>query len=174
MPKQVLEDVNADLRAKAALEAVSQIKQKFGEGSIMRLGEAKTMEVEAVTTGCLSLDLALGVGGIPRGRIIEIYGPESSGKTTLAQHIVAEVQKLGGRRWDTSCRWRDNSSRHRAGRRFRGRFGTADPQRCSFEALGSPTHDKHRWEPHGRRWGDHSSGHLHRTSPDILSQPSDS
>ena len=82
--------------AQAALEAISQIKQRFGDGAIMRLGEAKTMNVEATSTGCLSLDLALGVGGVPRGRIIEIYGPESSGKTTLAQHIVAEIQKTGG------------------------------------------------------------------------------
>ncbi|NBS41368.1 recombinase RecA [bacterium] len=97
MAKQVLEEVNAgDVRTKAALEAISQIKQKFGDGSIMRLGEAKTMEVDAITTGCLSLDLALGVMGVPRGRIIEVYGPESSGKTTLAQHIVAEIQKVGG------------------------------------------------------------------------------
>jgi len=96
MPKHVTEEVNADARVKAAQEAISQIKQRFGDGSIMRLGEAKTMQVEAVTTGCLSLDLALGVGGVPRGRIIEVYGPESSGKTTLAQHIVAEVQKAGG------------------------------------------------------------------------------
>lgn len=81
---------------KATNEAISQIKQRFGEGAIMRLGEAKVMQVESITTGCLSLDLALGVGGVPRGRIIEIYGPESSGKTTLAQHIVAEVQKIGG------------------------------------------------------------------------------
>lgn len=94
MAKQVMREVDA--RQKAALEAIEQIKQKFGEGSIMRLGEAKTMQVDAVSTGCLSLDLALGVGGVPRGRIIEIYGPESSGKSTLAQHIVAEVQKLGG------------------------------------------------------------------------------
>ena len=83
-------------RVKAAQEAIDQIKGRFGEGSIMRLGEAKTMQVDAITTGCLSLDLALGVMGVPRGRIIEIYGPESSGKTTLAQHIVAEVQKTGG------------------------------------------------------------------------------
>ncbi len=96
MPKHVTPDVQADAKAKAALEAVSQIKQRFGDGSIMRLGEAKTMEVDAITTGCLSLDLALGVMGVPRGRIIEIFGPESSGKTTLAQHIVAEVQKTGG------------------------------------------------------------------------------
>ena len=97
MAKQVLEEVNAgDVRTKAALEAISQIKQKFGEGSIMRLGEAKTMQVDAITTGCLSLDLALGVMGVPRGRIIEVYGPESSGKSTLAQHIVAEIQKAGG------------------------------------------------------------------------------
>lgn len=81
---------------KAASAAISHIQDKFGEGSIMMLGEAKTMSVDVVPTGCLSLDLALGVGGVPRGRIIEIYGPESSGKTTLAMHIVAEVQKLGG------------------------------------------------------------------------------
>ena len=83
-------------RLEAAQAAIEQIKERFGEGSIMRLGEAKRMEVDAVSTGCLSLDIALGVGGVPRGRIIEIYGPEASGKTTLAQHIVAEVQKAGG------------------------------------------------------------------------------
>ncbi len=83
-------------RLAAATSAISQIKQRFGEGSIMRLGEARHTTVDVIPTGCLSLDLALGVGGVPRGRIIEIYGPESSGKTTLANHIVAEVQKLGG------------------------------------------------------------------------------
>lgn len=83
-------------RTQAAQQAVDQIKQKFGDGSIMKLGDAKRMEVASVPTGCLSLDIALGVGGVPYGRIIEIYGPESSGKTTLAQHIVAEVQKKGG------------------------------------------------------------------------------
>jgi recombination protein RecA len=83
-------------RAKAAQMAIEQIKTKFGDGAIMKLGEAKKMDVEAVSTGCLSLDLALGVGGVPRGRIIEIFGPEMSGKTTLAIHIVAEVQKAGG------------------------------------------------------------------------------
>lgn len=77
-------------------EAIAQIKERFGDGSIMKLGEARRMVVEAIPTGCLSLDLALGVGGVPRGRIIEIYGPEASGKTTLAQHIIAEVQKVGG------------------------------------------------------------------------------
>ncbi|MEK7189310.1 MAG: recombinase RecA [Patescibacteria group bacterium] len=77
-------------------EAVKQIKDRFGEGIIMRFGEATHMDVDAVSTGCLSLDMALGVGGVPRGRVIEIFGPEASGKTTLAQHIVAEVQKLGG------------------------------------------------------------------------------
>ena len=96
MAKSVSKEVETDLRSQAAQDAITQIKQRFGEGAIMRLGEAKTMQVESVSTGCLSLDLALGVGGVPRGRIIEIYGPESSGKTTLAQHIVAEVQKLGG------------------------------------------------------------------------------
>jgi len=77
-------------------EAVRQIKDKFGEGIIMRFGETTHMDVDVVSTGCLSLDIALGVGGVPRGRIMEIFGPEASGKTTLAQHIVAEVQKIGG------------------------------------------------------------------------------
>lgn len=83
-------------RSLAVQGAIDQIKEKFGEGSIMRLGEARKMEIEAIPTGCLSLDLALGVFGVPRGRIVEIFGPESSGKTTLAMHIVAEAQKLGG------------------------------------------------------------------------------
>jgi recombination protein RecA len=98
MAKQTKEPVvaDADPKADAALEAINQIKQKFGEGSIMRLGEAKTMQIDSISTGCLSLDLALGIGGVPQGRIVEIYGPESSGKTTLAQHIVAETQKIGG------------------------------------------------------------------------------
>jgi len=81
---------------KAAQEAIDQIKERFGEGSIMKLGEAKKMEVDAIPTGCLSLDLALGVGGMPRGRIIEVFGPEASGKTTLAQHVISEIQKAGG------------------------------------------------------------------------------
>jgi len=83
-------------KADAATLAMQQIKSKFGEGSIMKFGEARKVNVDAVPTGCLSLDLAFGIGGVPRGRVIEIFGPESSGKTTLAQHIVAEVQKLGG------------------------------------------------------------------------------
>lgn len=86
----------ADFKAKAALDAIAQIREKFGEGSIMKLGEAQRMKVEAIPTGCVSLDIALGVGGVPRGRIIEIFGPEASGKTTLAQHVVAEIQKMGG------------------------------------------------------------------------------
>ncbi|MBI5221340.1 MAG: recombinase RecA [Candidatus Magasanikbacteria bacterium] len=94
MAKAVSEEIKQKL--KAAESAIDQIKSKFGEGAIMTFGEAKTMQVDAVPTGCLSVDIALGVGGVPRGRVIEIYGPESSGKTTLAQHIVAEVQKLGG------------------------------------------------------------------------------
>ncbi len=77
-------------------KALGDIVKRYGEGSIMRMGEAQHMMVEAIPTGSLSLDIALGVGGIPRGRVIEIYGPESSGKTTLCQHIVAEAQKLGG------------------------------------------------------------------------------
>jgi recombination protein RecA len=82
---------------KRALEtAMAQIEKTYGKGSIMRLGENTGVVVEAIPTGCLSLDLALGIGGVPKGRIIEIYGPESSGKTTLALHIVAEAQRLGG------------------------------------------------------------------------------
>jgi len=80
----------------AAEAAMEQIKGRFGEGSIMKFGESRKTDVDAVPTGCLSLDLALGIGGVPRGRVIEIFGPEASGKTTLAQHIVSEVQKLGG------------------------------------------------------------------------------
>ena len=82
---------------KKALEmAMSQIEKQFGKGSVMKLGEFKAMEIEAIPTGALSLDIALGIGGVPRGRIIEVYGPESSGKTTLALHIIAEAQKTGG------------------------------------------------------------------------------
>ncbi len=77
-------------------KALGDIVKRYGEGSIMRLGQAKHLNVEAISTGSLSLDLALGVGGIPRGRVTEVYGPESSGKTTLCLHIVAEAQKLGG------------------------------------------------------------------------------
>jgi len=94
MAKQASEEVKNKL--KAAASAIDQIRSRFGDGAIMTFGEAKTMQVDAVPTGCMSLDVALGVGGVPRGRVIEIYGPEASGKTTLAQHIVAEVQKIGG------------------------------------------------------------------------------
>ena len=80
----------------AAISAMEQIKERFAEGAIMKFGEVKKTDIDAVSTGCLSLDVALGIGGVPRGRVIEIFGPEASGKTTLAQHIVAEVQKTGG------------------------------------------------------------------------------
>ena len=86
---------NAEQR-KALEVAMSQIEKQFGKGSVMKLGEYKAMEVEAIPTGALSLDIALGIGGVPRGRIIEVFGPESSGKTTLALHIIAEAQKMGG------------------------------------------------------------------------------
>jgi recombination protein RecA len=85
-----------DARRAILDKAVGDIVKRYGEGSIMRMGEAQHMLVEAIPTGSLSLDIALGVGGIPRGRITEIYGPESSGKTTICQHIVAEAQKMGG------------------------------------------------------------------------------
>jgi recombination protein RecA len=83
-------------KQKALETALSNIERSFGKGSVMRLGDRKVMDIEAVSTGSLGLDIALGIGGIPRGRIIEIYGPESSGKTTLALHCVAEAQKNGG------------------------------------------------------------------------------
>ena len=83
-------------RDKALEMALGQIEKQFGKGSIMRLGEQSHVGIEAVSTGALSLDLALGIGGLPRGRVVEIYGPESSGKSTLAMHVVAEAQRNGG------------------------------------------------------------------------------
>ena len=104
MNKNSLKVVKADNKKeqeikekKKSLEAaISQIDQNFGKGSVMRLGQQEALDVEAISTGSLSLDLALGIGGLPKGRIIEIYGPESSGKTTLALQVVAEAQKAGG------------------------------------------------------------------------------
>jgi recombination protein RecA len=86
----------ANAKERALDAALAQIKKQFGDGAVMRLGEATHMQVEVIPTGSLAIDLALGVGGIPRGRVTEIYGPESSGKTTICQHIVAEAQKQGG------------------------------------------------------------------------------
>jgi recombination protein RecA len=83
-------------KEKALDAALSQIKKKYGDGALMRLGEATHLAVESIPTGSISLDIALGIGGVPRGRVVEIYGPESAGKTTLCQHIVAEAQKRGG------------------------------------------------------------------------------
>src|SRR5262245_1603549 len=93
--KLVEAEVETD-RQKALSAALKQIDQAFGKGSVMRLGEKPAMEIEAISTGSLSLDIALGIGGLPKGRIVEIYGPESSGKTTLALHCIAEAQKNGG------------------------------------------------------------------------------
>lgn len=85
------------LEKKKALEmALSQIEKQFGKGSIMKLGEDSKLNIEAISTGALELDIAIGIGGLPRGRIVEIYGPESSGKTTVALHVIAEAQKTGG------------------------------------------------------------------------------
>ncbi len=80
----------------ALTEALMQIEKQYGKGAIMRLGDATNQKVDVIPTGCLTLDLALGIGGVPRGRVVEIYGPESSGKTTVSLHIIAEAQKLGG------------------------------------------------------------------------------
>ena len=88
---------NENSEKRKALEmALSQIEKQFGKGSVMKLGDFTAMNIEAIPTGALSLDIALGIGGIPRGRIIEVFGPESSGKTTLALHMIAEAQKMGG------------------------------------------------------------------------------
>lgn len=83
-------------RDKALEMALSQIEKQYGKGSVMKMGEKTSMDVESISTGALSLDIALGIGGLPRGRVIEIFGPESSGKSTLAMHVVAEAQRNGG------------------------------------------------------------------------------
>ena len=86
-----------DNKRKALSAALGQIEKQFGKGSVMRMGDvAAARDVEAISTGSLALDIALGIGGLPRGRVIEIYGPESSGKTTLTLQVIAEAQKLGG------------------------------------------------------------------------------
>ena len=95
-PLSPVTEIDPEARKMMLKKALNDISKRYGEGSIMRLGEAKQMEVEVISTGSLGLDLALGVGGIPRGRITEIYGPESSGKTTICLHVVAEAQKKGG------------------------------------------------------------------------------
>ncbi len=92
---RLVEENSVD-KTKALDAALSQIERAFGKGSIMRLGQNEVVDIETVPTGSLSLDIALGVGGLPKGRIVEIYGPESSGKTTLALHTIAEAQKKGG------------------------------------------------------------------------------
>src|SRR6201991_2054145 len=89
--KQGMENKNKALDA-----ALAQIERAFGKGSIMKLGQREALEIESISAGSLGLDIALGIGGLPKGRIVEIYGPESSGKTTLALHVVAEAQKKGG------------------------------------------------------------------------------
>ena len=94
-PLRIVEKENVD-KNKALEAAVSQIERAFGKGSIMRLGQREVVKAEIVSTGSISLDIALGIGGLPRGRVVEIYGPESSGKTTLALHALAEAQKNGG------------------------------------------------------------------------------
>ncbi len=90
------ENNNNSGKEKALSVALDDLKKRFGEGAIMRLGDRNELNIETIPTGCLSLDIALGVGGLPKGRVIEIYGPESSGKTTLCQHVIAEAQRQGG------------------------------------------------------------------------------
>ncbi|MEL6956212.1 MAG: ATPase domain-containing protein, partial [Pseudomonadota bacterium] len=99
MGKPVLQLVDEDSavdKQKALETALGNIERSFGKGSVMRLGDNKALDIEAVSTGSLGLDIALGIGGLPKGRVIEIFGPESSGKTTLALHAVAEAQASGG------------------------------------------------------------------------------
>ena len=94
---KLVEDKKVDADRQKALDAaLAQIDRAFGKGSAMKLGQKEAMNVEAISTGSLGLDIALGVGGLPKGRVIEVYGPESSGKTTLALHVIAEAQKAGG------------------------------------------------------------------------------
>jgi len=90
------QEVDSKEKNKALEAAISQITDNFGKGSVMKLGQRRAMDIESISTGSLSLDLALGIGGLPKGRIVEVYGPESSGKTTLALQVVAEAQKAGG------------------------------------------------------------------------------
>ncbi len=94
--KAAVKKVDNEQKKKALETVLANIEKEFGKGAVMKLGQNEGMNVEAISTGSLSLDMALGIGGVPRGRIIEIYGPESSGKTTIALHVVAEAQKLGG------------------------------------------------------------------------------
>ena len=94
--KNAVVDKSPEGKQKALETALAQIEKQFGKGAVMKLGQATAMNVEAIPTGSIGLDMALGIGGLPRGRIIEIYGPESSGKTTVALHVVAQAQKLGG------------------------------------------------------------------------------
>ena len=92
-----IKDKGMSNKEKALDGALAQIEKQFGKGAVMKLGEAaKNMNIEIIPTGCLELDVALGIGGVPRGRIVEVYGPESSGKTTVALHMIAEAQKRGG------------------------------------------------------------------------------
>ena len=93
---KLVEKEGMENKNKALDAALAQIERAFGKGSIMKLGQREALEIEAISTGSLGLDIALGIGGLPKGRVIEIYGPESSGKTTLALHVVAESQKKGG------------------------------------------------------------------------------
>ena len=95
-------DENVDGRMAVLEKAVQDITKRYGDGAVMRLGEATHLAVASIPTGALALDIALGVGGIPRGRVTEIYGPEASGKTTLCQHIVAESQRAGGVYWGSA------------------------------------------------------------------------
>ena len=95
--KDVVEEISNDKKEQLLNEALKQIEKQYGKGSIMKLGEHAAVDVDAISTGSLAIDAALGVGGLPKGRIIEIYGPESSGKTTLALQTIAECQKGGGK-----------------------------------------------------------------------------
>ena len=108
---KVVKMTDAEEKKKALESVFSVIEKEYGTGSIMKLGDANSVDVEVIPTGSLTLDMALGVGGLPRGRVIEIYGPESSGKTTVALHVVAEAQKMGGEaafiipEYGKSARW---------------------------------------------------------------------
>ena len=128
-----------DPRRQAALDtALAQVEKSFGKGSAMRLGDRPEQDVEVIPTGSLALDMALGIGGLPKGRIVEIYGPESSGKTTLALHVVANAQKNGG--VAASVR-RDTGATHRQGVCLRG------GGRCDRQTDSGPSHRRRGVRP---------------------------
>ena len=165
-------------KEKALELAVSQIERQFGKGSIMKLGEAHSrMCVESIPTGSIALDIALGIGGIPRGRVIEIYGPESSGKTTIVQHIIAECQRMGGVAALIDAEHaldpvyaRNTRRQHRRAVHLaagHGRAGAGDLRGAGAERRASTSSRSTRW----RRWCRGPSSRATWATPTSVSRP---